>query len=419
MQTRLVSILILLLSLSMVVGGCSDGSSGGGAASASVGGDDSGPGGGGPGSDNEDPNIVVDENDLDLTDPNSGYDGTAEPGEEIAFRITIRNTGDFLGRVDITDLRVVPPNSLTVLTRTVGGNPVTDFTQIEVPANSQTLVGGTAQVSSAINDQTLLMVGPPIIVPSAAPTVPETVVNPENIKGRDTLLIQEDGENPPPPDDSIRHTRHPGSILIFPFFRIRQEPGQGHSADTLITVTNSNTDYKEQPSGYMGGTITIHFYFINKFDCSPYERWEQLTPNDTLSMWMGDYLPYPKMTDGWLFLEAQDPVTGEAVDFDYLIGNAVYFDSTKTTWTQYNPLALRGLTGDRLPTDLDFDGHRDLNGLEYEMLGDNQIIPRFLGSFDEGTNSQHKTELLLLNLTGGMRFESQVEFLVYNDNEQA
>ena len=50
--------------------------------------------GGGNGGDSNPPNIVVNENDLELTDPNSNHDGIAAPGKRSlsAFRSTTRAT---------------------------------------------------------------------------------------------------------------------------------------------------------------------------------------------------------------------------------------------------------------------------------------------------------------------------------------
>ena len=41
------------------------------------------------------------------------------------------------------------------------------------------------------------------------------------------------------------------------------------------------------------------------------------------------------------------------------------------------PVVFDGMTGDLNPTDLDFDGIRDLDGLEYSMAPDATVIPRW------------------------------------------
>ena len=68
---------------------------------------------------------------------------------------------------------------------------------------------------------------------------------------------------------------------------------------------------------------------------------------------------------------------------------------------------------DRQLTDLDDDGLRDLDGLEYEAAPERHYVPRFMGQGPLATS-----ELVLINLTGGSQFTALVDFLAYNDNEE-
>jgi hypothetical protein len=73
-----------------------------------------------------------------------------------------------------------------------------------------------------------------------------------------------------------------------------------------------------------------------------------------------------------------------------------------------NPVSYEGYAGD-----LNGNGLRDMDGSEYEESADEILIPRFLGQ-----NEQRQSELILLGLSGGARFDTIVDFLIYNDNEE-
>ena len=60
------------------------------------------------------------------------------------------------------------------------------------------------------------------------------------------------------------------------------------------------------------------------------------------------------------------------------------------------------------------NGERDLNGVEYEAGPDKIDIPRFTGQ-RVGVVSQ----LVLINLTGAVQFDTTVSFAVYDDDEHA
>jgi hypothetical protein len=67
-------------------------------------------------------------------------------------------------------------------------------------------------------------------------------------------------------------------------------------------------------------------------------------------------------------------------------------------------------------TDADGDGIRDLDGVEYDEAPDRILIPRFLGQ--RTTTGPERSKLILIGLSGGADFDTVVDMLVYNDNEQ-
>jgi hypothetical protein len=431
MRQSICLILILLAVISIAVTGCNRSSSsnfvaasGGGNGGGNNGGDPGDPPGGPPGGgDPEDPvppDIWIAADGVEILDPNSGNDGIAEPGEEVEFSITITNLGEEDGMVDIIDLNLDPSNSLIILTRQLDGIDVSDFNQITVPGEGAIVAGGTAQVDPSITTPAKVTLGPPELVASDPPTDPETVIDPKQIQGSGSINVTEGGGPPPPPPEEIHHARQPGSVLIYPFYRVEETvPDTAVSRDTLITVTNVNPDMELGPNGLPNGTIDIRFVYQDIHDdCLPFDQWERLTPYDTFSVMLSDYIPFHGLSEGWLYIHAVDPKTGESLDFDFLIGHAVYFDSDAMVFFSYNPLVYQAIPGHGLPTDLDLDENIDLNGFEYQAVGDNQMYARFIGTYTNAVDAM-KTDLLLVNLTGGAFFQSSLKFLVFNDNEQA
>jgi hypothetical protein len=93
---------------------------------------------------------------------------------------------------------------------------------------------------------------------------------------------------------------------------------------------------------------------------------------------------------------------------NWLIGNVMTVDGLEAFEFSVNPVVYEGFTGDQ-----NDNGLRDLDGNEYEESADEILIPRFLGQ-----NELRKSELILLGLSGGARFDTTVDFLIYNDNEE-
>ena len=192
----------------------------------------------------------------------------------------------------------------------------------------------------------------------------------------------------------------PGSLLVFP--EVDGRPGRM----TFLTVTNTNGDPQD-------GTVSVHFNDVDGETCLKHDALEVLTPYDTVTVISGAHAPSTQR--GFCFAYAR--AGAAAVDFDHLTGQVMILDGLLASEYSLNALVFQGLTGAGNPTDVDGDGIRDLNGVEYQAAPDQIAIPRFLGQYPPGMNVGFGEDLVLIGLTG-TKFTTSVDFLVFNDNEE-
>lgn len=219
----------------------------------------------------------------------------------------------------------------------------------------------------------------------------------------------------PPAAAQPRHGQA-GSALIFPLFDSREGMG------TIITVTNTNVSRTRCSGDFLRGDVSIRYTYFGLEDpdreCVEFNRHEFLTPGDTLTVLAEQH--NPEGVIGWLWVEAEDPETGDPIDFDYLVGSAIVVDKGTNLSFGYTPYAFLGLTegnGEETPcghrtTDADRDGRADFNGIEYDYFPLYLHLDNF---FEEGGNPNFASELTLLSL----RFFGQttLSFLIYNNRE--
>ncbi len=188
----------------------------------------------------------------------------------------------------------------------------------------------------------------------------------------------------------------PGSALVYPEFDNRQ------GRATVFTITNTESTF--------GGNTRAHLVFVNSANCQEFDRSEVLTPNDTFSALTSIYVPGSMR--GWFYAYAQHPTTGRPISRNRLTGVVSVFDGVTSTNYSLSAISFRSPLPPDTDTDLDSDGSRDLDGQEYAAFAEEVLIPRFIGQ-----SANYREELILLPLTGGPEFTSQVRFLIYNDNE--
>lgn len=187
----------------------------------------------------------------------------------------------------------------------------------------------------------------------------------------------------------------PGSLLIYPEFDNRP----GHT--TLITVTNTDAS--------PGASVRAHFIFVDAANCNEFDRAQTLTPNDTFSAIAASFVA--GFSRGYGFVYAQS-ATGQPISHNHLIGITSHLDGVAATSYSLAAVAFRSPRPQGSPTDLDADGIRDLDGLEYAACFEEVLVPRFVGQ--RGTFQE---DLILIPLSGGSAFTTTARFLVFNDNE--
>lgn len=204
--------------------------------------------------------------------------------------------------------------------------------------------------------------------------------------------------------------RQPGSLLLFPEFDNRE------GDVSIITVTNTDCT-----GGGGGSDIDVEFIYIDGDDCHEFNKTETLTPCDTISILTNFH--NPNQEQGYVYAFAKNDA-GEPVVWNHLIGSLLVVSGLEAFDYGINPVAFRGvgsnngvITADGRITDLDGDGNRDLDGKEYEPAPDILTIPRFLGQ-DGPAAGSIRSQLILIALSGGVRFDTNVCFIFYNDNEE-
>ncbi|MFT7485406.1 MAG: hypothetical protein ACI9F9_001256 [Candidatus Paceibacteria bacterium] len=145
-------------------------------------------------------------------------------------------------------------------------------------------------------------------------------------------------------------------------------------------------------------------------DCAEFNRTEHLTPGDTLTLFTDHH--NPNLSQGFAFVFAKNS-SGEAIAFNHLVGNLMATNAFEASDYSMNAVAYTSPLNEGELTDLDTDGVRDLNGAEYQQTAAEILIPRFIGQ-GNGVESY----LIVIALSGGTAFETTLDFLAYNDNEE-
>lgn len=204
----------------------------------------------------------------------------------------------------------------------------------------------------------------------------------------------------------------PSSLLVYPCY------DNVRGTITVLTVTNTNTDTSIGQNNLPVGTVDVEFVYINGDNCLETNRTRRLTPGDTLSVLT--ILDNPNAVRGYVYVFAKKPGVG-AISFNHLIGTSFAFSGSDARDFELAPICFKGVPAEGAATDLDSDGRRDLNGVEYSQAPDELAFARFTGQaglpHESSVLNGAYSQLVLINLAGA-RFNAVLDFLIYNDNEE-
>jgi hypothetical protein len=228
--------------------------------------------------------------------------------------------------------------------------------------------------------------------------------------------IPNDCDKPCPECEPVGYNR-PGSLLLYPIFDNRD------NNITLVSITNTNCDMSVLPNNFLAGTVDVEFVYIARYGpngqdlpCLETNRTRRLTPCDTITLWTD--ADNPNADQGYLYAFAKDPITGQAIVWNHLIGDVVIYSTSEALRDSVQAVPFIGIGAERSATDVDNDGIRDLDDVEYSQAPDELLIPRFLGQDAAQEGTTFRSRLILVGLSGGTQFDTTVDFLIYNDNEE-
>ena len=201
----------------------------------------------------------------------------------------------------------------------------------------------------------------------------------------------------------------PGSALLFPI----QHDGEARM--TIVSVTNTNTT-PQTPNSF-GGSTRVHYEYLTTTPtpgqplkpshCVVNNRYEFLTPADTLSVRVKCHNPVDLNQGGYMVASAVSP-TGGTWSHNYLAGSMLVLYPSGASYTM-NAIPFKAMTGEGYPTDLNGNARLDFDGREYEGISDQLFIDSFVAAGQQN--------LTLLSLTGRSSDLHRVGLSIWNDNE--
>ena len=198
-----------------------------------------------------------------------------------------------------------------------------------------------------------------------------------------------------------------GSVLIFPLF------DSTRGAGSILCVTNTFTSQLRCPDNFLEGDVIAHYTYFAGDTCREFDRFEFLTPGDTLCVVADDHNPEGEI--GFLVVVALHPQDRTPVTFNNLVGQAIVVESDFNFAWSYTPVSFKALAEgsacDRVTPDDDGDGAADFDGVEYEKMPRELAVPTF---FEESARFSNR---LTLMSTTGPNLENEVRFLLYNNIE--
>lgn len=187
----------------------------------------------------------------------------------------------------------------------------------------------------------------------------------------------------------------PGSLVIYP------EYDNSAGVHTLLTLTNvSDTE-----------STRVLFVYVDGDDCHVSDRAHTLTPNDTLTVLTRFHTPDGGR--GFVYATAIN-ASDDRISFNYLVGTTKRVDGVTGSHYSLKPFVYQSYLPVGASTDLNQNGLIDMDEAEYEAVPGEHVVPSFIGQ----RPGFFESELILIGLSGGAQFQTRVELVIYNDNEQ-
>jgi hypothetical protein len=206
---------------------------------------------------------------------------------------------------------------------------------------------------------------------------------------------------------TLANGRNPGSLIIYPEYRF------GNGLDTVLTVTNTNPT-----TG-----IRVHMFYVSGDTanlCQTNNRTINLAARGTCTVLVSAHLgAFPAVQKGYVYAYAENPA-GQAISFNWLAGDLLQVDGLPGALNaEYSVevVPFNSPKPENTVTASDTDNVLDLNDVEYEQAPARVLVPRFMGQATAAEG--FRSDLILIGLSGGARFSTIVDFIVFNDNEEA
>jgi hypothetical protein len=328
----------------------------------------------------------------------------AAPGDTVYFQVVVTNTGS----ADLREARVaseVSPIFEDVETEEVLCVAVGNIVECELGA----LAPGDSHVIH-FRARVRLDASPGEYVDGTVVDgetgVPENPGDPVQSQCFSTVDVTDVNPEPPAMGCPVPSA---GSVLIFPY--VDSNP---HRA-TVISVTNTLDDRSPCDGEFAAGDVLLHFFYFNGSTCLEFDRFELLTPGDTLTVVAWRHAP--GFREGFLVVFALDPDEENLRNYDHLVGQALVIEADLDLGWSYNPAAFSAIAGDPnpcswTPVDVDGDGSADFDGVEYGEFPGELVVPTF---FEQ--DGSMVTGRLAVMSTAGAYLVNDVTSLIYNNDE--
>lgn len=191
--------------------------------------------------------------------------------------------------------------------------------------------------------------------------------------------------------DAFAGGQNPSSVLVFPIYTTNT----GEFA--VITITNTSFD-----------DIWVRLVWVDGEDCTPEDSWIMLTGRDTFTFVDGSVNPESETGFLYAYVVEDENSKIEEYDMNVLIGQELIFYAKDGEFVEYGLNAY----GFKNVGSVSKDEYLFLDGNEYELAPYCVYFPRFFGQ-----KAGFKSEVILINFTGGRHFTAKADVLVYNDNE--